>query len=231
MRPVEVVCVIMPRTARASVGGICYHVINRGNGRACVFHDERDYRVFVALMCQASQRIPVRMSAWCLMPNHFHFVLWPAGDGDMGRWMHWLLTSHVRRYHKRYGTDGHVWQGRFKAFPIEQDHHLLTVMRYVERNPLRANLVERAERWRWSSLHDLERNVTVIPLESPISRTSEWLTEVNAPQSHAEETALRSSIRRSRPYGGKNWMVKTAKALGLESSLDRRESRSNETNT
>jgi putative transposase len=79
-------------------------------------------------------------------------VLWPHGDGDLGRWMQWLLTTHVHGYRAAHHSSGHVWQGRFKAFAIEEDHHLLTVLRYVERNPLRAGLVERAEDWPWSSL-------------------------------------------------------------------------------
>lgn len=211
----------MPRTARASVGGICYHAFNRGNGRACVFHDARDYDVFVSLMRQASDHVPMRISAWCLMPNHFHFVLWPAGDGELGRWMHWLLTSHVRRHHKRYGTDGRIWQGRFKAFPIEQDRHLLTVLRYVERNPLRAGLVERAESWRWSSLYHWCRREAVIGLQSPLERSSAWLNLVNTPQNADEEAALQLSIKRSRPYGTKSWTKSIAKTLGLEASLRR----------
>ena len=162
----------------------------------------------------------MRLAAWCLMPNHFHFVLWPREDGDIGRWMHWLLTSHVRRHHKRYGTDGRIWQGRFKAFPIEQDHHLLTVMRYVERNPLRANLVERAEEWPWSSLCDSKRKSALLPLESPIERASHWTAMVNAPQNADEVTALRVSIKRSRPYGNGAWTMETAQTLGLQSSLN-----------
>jgi putative transposase len=142
----------MPRTARASVGGMCYHVLNRGNGRADVFHKDGDFAAFLELMAGANERLPLRILGYVLMPNHFHLVLWPRGDGDLSRWMQWLLTSHVRRYHRHYHGSGHVWQGRFKAFPIEQDEHLLTVLRYVERNPLRANLVRRAEAWAWSSL-------------------------------------------------------------------------------
>ncbi|MEX2139426.1 MAG: transposase [Pirellulales bacterium] len=98
------------------------------------------------------ERLPMRLLGYCLMPNHFHLVLWPLGDGDLSHWMQWLLTAHVRRYHRHYHGSGHVWQGRFKAFPIEQDEHLLTVLRYVERNPLRAGLVERAKDWKRSSL-------------------------------------------------------------------------------
>ena len=139
----------MPRFARASAGGYCYHVINRGNARAEVFHKEEDLAAFVRIMGESCIRVPMRVVAYCLMPNHFHLVVWPSADGELSRWMHWLLTTHVRRYLRHYGHSGHVWQGRFKAFPIQQDEHLLTVVRYVERNPLRAGLVERAQDWRW----------------------------------------------------------------------------------
>ena len=123
----------MPRTARASQGNWCYHVLNRGNGRAEVFHKPEDYDAFVALFEPACERLRMRILGYCLMPNHFHLVLWPYGDGDLGRWMQWLMTSHVRRYHRHYGGSGHVWQGRFKAFPIQEDEHLLGVLRYAER--------------------------------------------------------------------------------------------------
>src|SRR5262245_15978960 len=141
----------MPRTARALLGGYCYHVLNRGNGRRTVFHADADYRAFVELLRRAGDRTPVRLLAWCLMPNHFHLVVWPRSDGDLSDYMMWLLTAHVRRHRARHGGSGHVWQGRFKAFPIQEDEHLLTVLRYVERNPIRANLVRRAQDWVWSS--------------------------------------------------------------------------------
>src|SRR5438132_8128413 len=144
---------VMPRTARASVGNVCYHVINRGNRRAEVFHHDRDYATFVRLIRKAVVRIPVRVLGYCLMPNHFHLVLWPRRDGDLSDWMQWLLTAQVRRYQRLYKKPpGHVWQGRFRAFPIQEDEHLLSVLRYVERNALRAELVKRAEDWPWSSL-------------------------------------------------------------------------------
>src|SRR4029078_883694 len=165
----------MPRTARASVGGLCYHVLNRGNGQAEVFHKEADYAAFVDLMVEANERLPLRILGYVLMPNHFHLVLWPRGDGDLSRWMQWLLTAHVRRYHRHYHGSGHVWQGRFKAFPIEQDEHLLTVLRYVERNPLRANLVERAEDWQWSSLRLFTPRPQVDWLHAgPVPRGRTW---------------------------------------------------------
>lgn len=78
----------MPRTARASVGDYCYHIINRGNDRAQVFHADGDYQAFSGLLRQACERMPMRLLAYCLMPNHFHLALWPHHDGDLSRWMH-----------------------------------------------------------------------------------------------------------------------------------------------
>src|SRR5438270_10504833 len=142
----------MPRTGRASQAGYCYHVLNRGNARSEVFHKTGDFTAFLQMINECSVRLPMRLLAYCLMPNHFHLVLRPHDDGDLSRWMQWLLSTHVRRYLKHYGHSGHVWQGRFKAFPIQDDEHLITVVRYVERNPLRAHLVARAQEWVWSSL-------------------------------------------------------------------------------
>ena len=189
----------MPRTARASVGGICYHVLNRGNGRAAVFHKDADYGALVDLMAEANERLPLRILAYTLLPNHFHLVLWPRGDGDLSRWMQWLLTSHVRRYHRHYHTSGHVWQGRFKAFPIQADEHLLAVLRYVERNPLRAKLVRRAEAWPWSSLAwrrgQRPRRPELLS-DWPVTCPRNWVSRVNAAQSDAEVAALRQDTEK-----------------------------------
>jgi len=210
----------MPRTARASRGGYCYHVINRGNGRAQVFHKDGDYQAFVKLIGDACERLAMRVLGYCLMPNHFHLVLWPHKNGDLSRWMQWLLTAHVRRYHKHYHSSGHVWQGRFKAFPIEEDEHLLTVLRYVERNALRAELVRRAERWRWSSLVAWKADEAPFYLDAgPVPRPATWTEYVNTSLTEAELARLRRSIERGTPFGSADWMERTAKRLGLEASL------------
>ncbi len=211
----------MPRTARASQAGYAYHVLNRGNARASVFHKPADYDAFIELMAEASLRTSMRILAFCLMPNHFHLALWPHEDGDLSRWMHWLLTTHVRRYLRHYHSSGHIWQGRFKAFPIEENEHLLTVLRYIERNPLRAGLVDRAEVWPWSSLRWLpfgdQTPVRLVP--DPVLRGREWVEGVNAAMTEAEVERVRESIRRDRPFGSADWTTATARALGLEFSL------------
>ncbi len=213
----------MPRTARAAVGGICYHVLNRGNGRARVFHNDADYRAFLDLIAQAAERISMRVPAFCLMPNHFHLLLWPRHDQDLSRFMQWLLTSHVRRHHRKRRTTGHVWQGRFKAFPIQQDSHFLTVCRYIERNPLRAGLVNHAERWPWSTLGIATLpDAPVIPSTAPIDRSRDWITRVNRPESPAELKALRHCIFRGTPYGTPIWTARIADRLDLQSTLNPR---------
>ncbi len=211
----------MPRTARACSAGYAYHVLNRGNARATVFYKPADYDAFVEIMAEASLRTPMRILAYCLMPNHFHLALWPREDGDVSRWMHWLMTTQVRRYLRHYHSSGHIWQGRFKAFPIEEDEHLLTVLRYIERNPLRAGLVDRAEAWLWSSLRWL-----AIPEQAPVRleagpapRGREWVEGVNAAMTEAEVEWVRECVRRDRPFGSADWTKVTARDLGLESSL------------
>lgn len=210
----------MPRTARASVGDYCYHVIKRGNGRAEVFHAEGGYQAFVTLLREASERVPIRLLAYCLMPNHFQLALWPYRDGDLSQWMQWLLTAHVRRYHRWHDSSGHVWQGRFKAFPIEQDTHLLTLLRYIERNPVRASLVARAEDWWWSSAYAGRESPRGLCLEaSPVTQPHPWLNWVNEPMTDTEVQRIRPSVNRNVPFGSDVWTAVTAERLGLDASL------------
>jgi putative transposase len=210
----------MPRAARASAGDVCYHVINRGNGRSRVFRSDNDYAAFVELIGQADERLPVRVLGFCVMPNHFHLVLWPHRDGDLGRYMQWLMTSQVRRHHRTYHSSGHVWQGRFKAFPVQADSHLLALLRYVERNPVRAKLVRRAQDWRWSSLWERGRAEPAVKVHpGPVERPRDWLRWVNEPLTDEEVSKILGSISRGSPYGGDDWARDTARRLGIESSL------------
>jgi putative transposase len=204
----------MPRGARHVPGGLCYHVLNRGNGRQHVFRDDEDYASFLQALVDATKQVRMRLLAYCLMPNHFHLVVWPHRDGDLSRWMHWLTNAQVRRYRRRHKGSGHLWQGRFKSFPIEQNEHLLTVLRYVERNPLRARLVRRSVNWRWSSAGG-EMQIA----KWPVDRPRRWRSWVDKPQTPAEEAALRMCIARGRPYGNERWTTRIAARLGTESSI------------
>src|SRR3972149_1530693 len=144
----------MPRMARLIPAGVIFHVLNRANARMKIFEEAEDYRAFESLLAEAVLRVPMRLLAYCLMPNHWHLVVWPERDGELGRFMHRLTTTHARRWHGSRGSEGsgHLYQGTYKSFPVEDDKHFLTVCRYVDQNAVRAGLVERAEEWPWSSL-------------------------------------------------------------------------------
>jgi putative transposase len=167
---------------------------------------------------------PVGICGYCLMPNHWHLVLWPEHDGDLAAFLQQLSTKHVRRWqlHRRKVGYGHVYQGRYKSFPVEEDEYFYQVVRYVERNALRAALVDRAEAWRWSSLW---RRMTGTPDQQqllgiwPVARPTGWCKLVNEPQTESEVAAIRRSVLRGQPFGGDDWVRQTAKKLGLESTL------------
>lgn len=196
----------MPRTSRSLVAGGHYHVISRGNNRARLFDEPREYDAFIGLMAQAQQRIHLSLLAACVMPNHVHLVVAQERTSDISRWMHWLLTTHSHRHHLGRESSGRVWQGRFKAFPIQQDGHLLTVMRYVERNALRAGLVKRAEDWRWGSLAWRGRGRwQELLAPPPTCLPTNWLVWVNSAQTSDELVALRACVNHQRPFGSESW--------------------------
>ncbi len=207
----------MPRIPRGQVGGHVYHVLNRGNGGATVFHKDGDYAAFFELLATAKAKFPVNVFSACLMPNHFHLVVQPVTETALSSFMQWWMTSHVRRYHQHYRSHGHVWQGRFKSFPIQQDGHLLTTIRYVLRNPVRAGLVEHALDWPWSSLRFSDLS-NPIPVETP----GEWLEWIDRPLFDHELTTLRACVNRQQPFGTETWQGRIATELGLESTLRRR---------
>ncbi|MCJ7546769.1 MAG: transposase [Deltaproteobacteria bacterium] len=211
---------LMPRISRGLSDGYIYHVLNRGNGGQKVFHKDKDYKAFVGLMGEAKERYSVKILGYCLMPNHFHMVVEPGVAEELSKYMQWLMTSHVRRYHTHYGTSGHIWQGRYKSFIILKDDHLLTVLRYVESNPVRAGLVGSAREWAWSSHREMidERPrllVDKVPIELPLA----WDRWVDEPLTVREREGLRLSVNRQSPYGDSVWQKKLSRALGLESTL------------
>ena len=126
----------MPRQARVAPGGLVYHVLNRAVARLPLFQKPDDYDAFERVLVEAHQKHPIRLLAYCLMPNHWHMVLYPREDGELTAFVRWLTHTHTMRWHAHYHTagTGHLYQGRFKSFPVQTDEHFLTVCRYVERN-------------------------------------------------------------------------------------------------
>lgn len=203
------------------MAGVVFHVLNRGVRRLRLFDQPGDYRAFLKVFGEAQERIPMRCLAYCLMPNHFHLVLWPRTDTEMPAFMAWLTATHSKRWHARRQTagTGHVYQGRYKAFPVSSDVHLLRLCRYVERNALRAGLVARAEDWPWCSLAQRAgRRSTISLADWPVPRPADWSDLVQLDV--AEETQdLRQAVSRSSPYGLEEWRVQVASQLQLVSSL------------
>jgi putative transposase len=211
----------MPRHPRIAPGGYVYHAINRGAARRSLFKKAADYAAFERVLHQAMQQHPIRLLGYCLMPKHWHFVLWPERDGELTAFLRWLTHTHTQRWHAHYhsaGT-GHLYQGRYRAFPIEEDDHLLTVLRYVERNPLCAGLVQRAEAWRWSSLWRRQHAAPDAPWQlhpSPLALPNDWAERVHKPETAAELEAVRRAIARDQPFGNEGWQRRIASRLGLE---------------
>jgi len=216
--------ITMPRTKRVDEGGGIYHALNRGNIRQTIFHKQEDYEAFQRTLSEGLARYRVDLFSFCLLPNHWHLVLRPHADGEMGRMLRWVTATHTQRYHAHYHTsgNGHLYQGRFKSFPIQDDDHFLVVCRYVERNALRANLVAKAEAWRYGSLWRWQQKTEPTPklLSSwPLRRPSGWVKRVNEALTEKERTHLRECLQRGRPYGDETWTVKIVERLNLESTM------------
>jgi putative transposase len=216
----------MGRPLRATEGGLVYHCLNRANARLAICTRDGDFETFEQVLVEAIARHDMRLLAYCIMRSHFHLVVWPRADGDLSWFMRWLTLTHTRRWHaqRQSAGTGHLYQGRFRSFPVQADVHLATVCRYVERNALRAGLVEQAEEWRWGSLwwtsHKPTRSSPGVRLSPwPIARPRNWIKRVNAPLTRQEEQAVLRSIERGQPYGDPEWQMATAARLGLQSTM------------
>lgn len=212
----------MPRSSRYAPGGMVFHVLNRAVGRRNLFDKPGDFEAFERVLQETLQLRPMRVCSYCWMSNHWHFILWPENDGDLAAFMQQLTNTHVKRWKEhRYETGyGPLYQGRYKSFPVQTEDYFYQVVRYVERNALRANLVERAEQWRWSSLcAGRKASNRDILSKWPLPRPRNWIELVNEPQTEAELIALRHCVKRGTPFGEKAWVETTADQLGLASTL------------
>ena len=167
----------------------------------------------------------MRLCGYCIMSNHWHLVLWPRHDGDLSAFTKWLTVTHsaplARTAHQTVGI-GHLYQGRYKSFPVQDRAYYLTLLRYVESNPLRAELVKRSADWPWSSL--AIRCGEEKPLElsdGPVELPRQWKKRVDSVAGLPVEK-IETCLQRGRPFGDEKWILKTAKDLSLESSLNPR---------
>ena len=214
----------MPRPKRTDEAYGLYHALNRGNAKSDIFKKDSDFHAFERILAEGLERYPCQILAYQLMSNHWHLVLRPTEDGGMSNFLRWVTLTHTQRYHAHYGTsgEGHVYQGRFKSFPIQNDEHFFVVARYVERNALRANLVDRAEQWRWGSLYRWLTTPEPDPrlLSAwPLARLPNWVNRVNEPLTEKELEAVRWSVKRGSPFGNETWVESIARRFGLESTL------------
>ena len=214
----------MPRRPRYCPAKTCFHVLNRAVARLPLFEKQGDYEAFERVMELAWEREPLPIFAYVVMPNHWHFVVRPKTNTQVTDFFRWLTHTHTMRWHAHHETagTGHLYQGRFKAFPIQEDEHLLAVLRYVERNPVRANLSSAAEQWPWGSAwrsfagdYDSQR----ILANWPIKRPRQWRSYVNKPQSEAEVEAIRHSLHKGCPYGSDRWVSQAAVRLELQHTI------------
>ncbi len=214
----------MPLRLQTGSGGLTFHVMNRGARRMRLFEDSEDYRTFALCVSEALELARVDLFAFCVMPNHFHLIVRPERDSDLTHFMRLMALRHSKRWRRRRGTQGEgaVYQGRFRAFPIGTERYFYSACRYVEANPLRAKLVNRAEEWPWSSLHQTVKNCHFLTLtEWPILRPGDWVETVNGVQAGREITSLRRSANKNLPFGPEAWTIAIATSLGTAQGLRR----------
>jgi putative transposase len=216
----------MGRLPRAIDEGLIYHALNRGNNRADVFIGDGDREAFLEALKQTQVRYPFKLLGYCLMTNHFHLLLQPQPGQSISRILQSLTVAHTWRYHKRYSSSGHVWQGRFKSPVIQDGKHLLVVLRYIEANPLRAAIVTDPGEYKWSSFqhHGMGRADALLSTfpewehlgSTQSQRRRHWRQKVRASQREAELTAIRTSLRSGRPLGEAAWVERVSDRLGID---------------
>jgi putative transposase len=209
----------MPRQARHVPADVIHHVLNRAAGKMELFRHDDDYAAFVRVLVETLELTSIRLCGYCLMSTHWHLVLWPEQEGQLSRFMQRLTITHVRRWleNRHRVGQGSVYQGRYKSFPVQDDAHFATLMRYVHRNPVNAGIVKRAEDWKWSSLYSgVIPDVPRVPICAwPVGRRRDWVSWVNEPQTGKEEMALKRSMDHGRPYGSDVWAARMEKVMEL----------------
>ncbi len=187
-----------------------------------IFTNDEDFIAFESVLEEAVARTGTRVPPYCLMKDHWHLVVWSREDDELSRFGGWLTLTHTQRWHahRKSTGSGHVYQGRFKCFPVQDDDHFLPVCRYVERNALRARLVKRAEDWRWGSLYrwysgteEVKALLSAWPLRQSAGRLAHVIRlrqRLNLqPYAAASITAHRLEMKHGQPPPRRNWVWKS----------------------
>jgi REP-associated tyrosine transposase len=215
----------MGRLPRVVDEGLIYHAYNRGNNRAAVFVDEGDHEAFLEALRQTQSRYAFKLFGYGLMSNHFHLLLQPGVGQSISRILQSLTVAHTWRFRKAHHSSGHVWEGRFKSPVIQDDEHMLVVLRYIEANPLRAATVAGPGDYPWSSYpyHGLGRADALLSSfpewerlgSTESERRRRWRVKLRATQREEELRAVRASLSSGHPFGNPAWIADVARRLQI----------------
>jgi putative transposase len=188
----------MPSRSRNLPAGSVVHVVNRGNDKRLLFQYAREFEEFLRLVAWAKSFCPVRIVAYCIMSNHWHFVFWVEVEWDVSAFLHRLTTTHAKRWRRKTGTigHGHVYQDRFKASSIFSERYYYNCLRYVEQNSLQAGLVRSAKEWRWSSLAERLGNGRGILSPDPVGLPLDWIELVDQPLEQPDVDEISRKLKR-----------------------------------
>jgi len=205
----------MARLARVVVPGYAHHITQRGNRRLPTFFSDADYEAYLAFLAEQCDACGVRIWAWCLMPNHVHLVAVPKTAEALARALGEAHRRYTHRINSRKGWRGYLWQGRFGSFVMERAH-VLAVVQYVERNPVRAGLVKRAWQWPWSSAagHVGGRGDALVHSNPLMEDVSDWRRFLTQAEDEAALEAIRRHGRTGRPWGASRFLGRLEKRLG-----------------
>lgn len=188
----------MSRHSRDLPPGSVVHIFNRGNDKRLLFEKVPEFEEFLRLVAWAKAICPVRIVAYCVMGNHWHFVFWVEIEWDVSAFLHRLTTTHAKRWRHKTNTIGlgHVYQDRFKASPIFSERYYFNCLRYVEQNAVAAGLVHTAKDWRWSSFAERAGNGRHLLDPDPVGIPVDWAELVDTPLSEGDADEVRNSLKR-----------------------------------
>ncbi|HEX6853644.1 MAG TPA: transposase [Candidatus Polarisedimenticolaceae bacterium] len=208
----------MPRIARAVLPGFPYHVTHRGNRRTLVFHDDVERRRYLEIFLEVQPEAALRVWAYCLMPNHVHWVLVPDRSDSMAEGIGRVHRRYAAWLNHRHGWKGHLWAHRYFSTALD-DRHLWFAARYVELNPVRAGMLRNPLDYPWSSARANVRgelNPLLDPIRPMVKASAEWADWLRAadPETGEIERAIRANTLTGRPTGSAGFVRTMESALG-----------------